>query len=93
MSSNHPLPKTNTDDGLHKTPAPNPQHQLPTTKKRRLNPIWQARVNRFRQNRLGVISLFIFAVILKNSYSLSFCVWLYLSFCPTNCFKQCSYNV
>lgn len=31
-----------------------------TQKKRRLNPIWQARLNRFRRNRLGVISLFIF---------------------------------
>src|SRR5690606_26981917 len=32
-------------------------------KKRRLNPIWQARLKRFRHNRLGVISLFIFVLI------------------------------
>ncbi len=31
--------------------------------KNRLNPIWQARLNRFRQNRLGVISLILFLVI------------------------------
>lgn len=31
--------------------------------KRRLNPIWHARVQRFKSNRLGVISLIIFAVI------------------------------
>ena len=32
-------------------------------KKRCLNPIWQARLNRFRHNRLGVTSLFIFVLI------------------------------
>lgn len=34
-----------------------------TQKKRRLNPIWQARLNRFRRNRLGMISLFVFTDI------------------------------
>ncbi len=34
-----------------------------TTPKNRLNPIWQARLKRFRQNRLGVISLILFLVI------------------------------
>src|SRR5690606_22588934 len=33
------------------------------TKKRRLNPIWQAGVNRFRRDRLGVVSLAMFALI------------------------------
>ena len=36
---------------------------LPTAKKSRLNPIWQARLNRFRHNRLGVISLIIFVLV------------------------------
>ena len=36
---------------------------LPTAKKSRLNPIWQARLNRFRHNRLGVISLIVFALV------------------------------
>lgn len=34
-----------------------------TTPKNRLNPIWQARLKRFGQNRLGVISLIVFLVI------------------------------
>ena len=32
-------------------------------KKRALNPIWQARLQRFRNNRLGMISLVIFSII------------------------------
>lgn len=37
--------------------------QKSVSEKRRLNPVWQARLNRFRQNRLGVISLILFLVI------------------------------
>lgn len=75
MSHSHTTPNTNNSNtdkvdvgsphklpqhgALHQTPNP----KLPLPKKRRLNPVWQARVNRFRQNRLGVISLFVFAVI------------------------------
>ena len=33
------------------------------SKKRALNPIWQARLQRFRNNRLGMISLVIFSII------------------------------
>ena len=45
--------------------APNqlPKSMLPTAKTSRLNPIWQARLKRFRHNRLGVISLIIFTLI------------------------------
>ena len=50
--SSHPLSST-----------PSTVSSIPIEKKRRLNPIWQARLNRFRHNRLGVISLFIFALI------------------------------
>ncbi|WP_169391537.1 MULTISPECIES: ABC transporter permease [Psychrobacter] len=37
--------------------------QKSVSEKNRLNPIWQARLNRFQQNRLGVISLIAFLVI------------------------------
>ena len=50
--SSHPSPSMPSSDSTVSMP-----------KKRRLNPIWQARLNRFRQNRLGVISLFVFALI------------------------------
>ena len=50
--SNYPLSSNAASDA-----------SLSPTKKRRLNPIWQARLNRFRRNHLGVISLFIFTVI------------------------------
>ena len=36
---------------------------LTKTKKPRLNPIWQARLDRFRNNRLGFISLIIFTIV------------------------------
>ena len=50
--SNHPLPST-----------PSSASPVSMPKKRRLNPIWQARLNRFRRNCLGVVSLFIFVLI------------------------------
>ncbi len=50
--SSHPLPST-----------PSTVSSIPIEEKRRLNPIWQARLNRFRHNRLGVISLFVFLAI------------------------------
>ena len=34
-----------------------------TPKSKRLNPIWQARLDRFRSNRLGFVSLIIFTII------------------------------
>ena len=46
------------------TPKPPPESgQPPSIKKSRLNPIWQARLKRFKSNRLGLISLIIFAII------------------------------
>ena len=61
MSNNQPSSDSSTiNSEPDKAPMP---EQLSTTKKQRLNPIWQARLDRFRQNRLGVISLFVFAVI------------------------------
>ena len=50
--SSHPLSST-----------PSSAASIAIEKKRRLNPIWQARLKRFRHNRLGVTSLFIFALI------------------------------
>jgi microcin C transport system permease protein len=41
--------------------VPNPHSSK--QKKRRLNPVWQARLNRFRKNRLGVISLIVFTIV------------------------------
>ena len=38
---------------------------LSTIKKSRLNPVWQARLNRFRSNRLGVISLVVFTIVFR----------------------------
>ncbi|WP_201617106.1 ABC transporter permease [Psychrobacter urativorans] len=69
MSSHH-TPSTNSiDNQLLDSELPNPKSPyaadspLSKSKKRRLNPIWQARLNRFRRNRLGMISLIIFALV------------------------------
>ncbi|MBP2280876.1 microcin C transport system permease protein [Psychrobacter sp. PL19] len=47
----------------NKTPPNVPKPNLSQQKKRRLNPVWQARLDRFRSNRLGVISLVVFTVV------------------------------
>ncbi|MDN6276371.1 ABC transporter permease [Psychrobacter sp.] len=47
--SSHPLPPTPSS--------------IPVKKSSRLSPIWQARFDRFRRNRLGMISLIMFLVI------------------------------
>lgn len=44
-------------------PPHNCNSPLTKVKKRRLNPIWQARLQRFANNRLGVISLIIFTLV------------------------------
>lgn len=44
-------------------PQTSPAPLSTTPKKPRLNPIWQARLNRFRANRLGVVSLVLFLII------------------------------
>ncbi len=54
MPSNHPISSNQP------TTAATP---LSKAKKSRLNPIWQARLDRFRHNRLGVISLIVFSII------------------------------
>ena len=62
--SNSQLPLTN--EAAHTQPPNQPKAPLPippTPQKSRLNPIWQARVKRFRNNRLGVISLIIFTLV------------------------------
>ncbi|WP_300393192.1 ABC transporter permease [uncultured Psychrobacter sp.] len=40
-----------------------PPPALTKSKAKRLNPIWQARLDRFRSNRLGLISLIIFSLV------------------------------
>ena len=40
-----------------------PPPALAKSKAKRLNPIWQARLDRFRSNRLGLISLIIFSLV------------------------------
>ncbi len=45
----------------YSTSAPPPA--LTQSKAKRLNPIWQARLDRFRSNRLGLISLIIFTIV------------------------------
>ena len=45
------------------SPIQSPDMPLSTSKKRRLNPIWQARLQRFKSNRLGFISLIIFSLV------------------------------
>ncbi|ALF58700.1 ABC transporter permease [Psychrobacter urativorans] len=59
--SNSQLPLTN--NAAHTPPPNQPKTMLPTPQKSQLNPIWQARLKRFRNNRLGVISLIVFTLV------------------------------
>ena len=61
MSTSHISPDTIT--ATDTKPPPDSDQLLSTTKKSRLNPIWQARLKRFKSNRLGFISLIIFTII------------------------------
>ncbi len=55
-------PKTSNSKLPNSKPPPDSDLAL-STKKSRLNPIWQARLKRFKSNRLGLISLIVFAII------------------------------
>lgn len=58
------LPSSEFDGPMPNSEPPGrPNSAIATPKKTWLNPIWQARLNRFRSNRLGVISLIIFAIV------------------------------
>ena len=63
-SNPSPLNGKHADSKLpDSTPPHTPETNLAKQKKRRLNPVWQARLDRFRDNRLGVISLVVFTVV------------------------------
>ncbi|WP_227671551.1 ABC transporter permease [Psychrobacter sp. 72-O-c] len=63
-SNSIPLNGKHADSKLpDSTPPQTPETNLAKQKKRHLNPVWQARLDRFRDNRLGVISLVVFTVV------------------------------
>ncbi|MEC5210787.1 microcin C transport system permease protein [Psychrobacter sp. PL15] len=61
--NSNPVGSTSPTSAKNKTPPNVPKPNLSQQKKRRLNPVWQARLDRFRDNRLGVISLVVFTVV------------------------------
>lgn len=57
------LPSSDFDEPMPNSEPPNtPNSAIATPKKTWLNPIWQARLKRFKANRLGFISFIVFSI-------------------------------
>ena len=72
MSTNHPKPSTSSSQHPHHSAAlttnplsqdPSPKSVAPAKRYWIKNPIWRSRLNRFRRNRLGMMSLIIFVLV------------------------------
>lgn len=72
MSTNHPKPSSNSSEHAHNSAAltthplsqdPSQMSVAPAKRYWVKNPIWRSRLNRFKRNRLGMMSLIIFVLV------------------------------